>query len=164
MSYKIGLWQAPAVLQWTESTRLRVRRMAVVIADLKGIKMIGLELVITNFIQNLRTVEILHAKHARSFRIRIWIIGKLFVVRKLNVAHLPSMPRWSPLCLMLYGGPYLFPKINSSLGTCHSCNSPRFCTFSLLLSPGSCNRLVIRQDNAALLYQHSTISTGRREG
>lgn len=57
MFFQVGKAVGPATSAWNKSIEVRVGQTSGLLAQIKGIKMIGLEKTITDFIQGLRTVE-----------------------------------------------------------------------------------------------------------
>lgn len=59
---------ASAVTRWKASIEKRITKTAIIISQLKGIKMIGLERIMTNYVHGLRVAEMDAAKESRNLR------------------------------------------------------------------------------------------------
>lgn len=61
---------------WTASIADRVEKTSKMIAQIKAIKMTGLEDVMATYVQNLREIEVDHSKRTRVWLLRLYVIGK----------------------------------------------------------------------------------------
>lgn len=69
----------PAQAQWNEKVQQRVSMTVQIFKNLKGIKMLGLESAVTDFLQMIRVNEI---KSSKPYR--FWIATNLFMSKTLN--------------------------------------------------------------------------------
>lgn len=69
LGWHFGKKVGPALKSWNLSIQKRVSQTSGVLAQIKAIKMIGLEKVMTSLIQNLRESEITTSRGVRQIRI-----------------------------------------------------------------------------------------------
>lgn len=58
---------------WTENTERRISKMSGVLSQIKGIKITGIEPVMTDYVQSLRQYEMRSAEKAR--KLNVWLIA-----------------------------------------------------------------------------------------
>lgn len=60
---------------WNEAISDRVAKTSKLLASIKAVKMTGLEVFMSDYIQNLREVEVEHSKATRTWTMRNYAIG-----------------------------------------------------------------------------------------
>lgn len=69
IGWYVGKRMGPATTDWNQAIQDRISNISAIISQITGIKMIGLEQIMVDFIQGLRKFEIDQSKIARKIRI-----------------------------------------------------------------------------------------------
>lgn len=101
MSWQIGQRNEPAYAKWNKGIQDRISEATATIAQMKGIRMIGLDKVISGYMQSLREREVRASLTARLLKVAYIIVCESNIL-SLLLNRLLMLARWSSVLVFVH--------------------------------------------------------------